>query len=176
MSLITPDFGLLVWMVLIFGIVFFILAKFGFPMITGMVDKRAERINESIAKAKEAEDSLASLAEQQKKMLEEARAEQGRILKEAAEARDKIVSSAKQEAQDEAAKILEHAAVEIEARKEAALSDVRAQVAAVSLAVAEKILRSQISSDEGQKAFIDRLLDEAAEAAQATEASSQKKD
>ena len=109
MSLITPDFGLLVWMVLIFGIVFFILAKFGFPMITGMVDKRAERIGDSISKAREAEEKLAALAQEQEKMIEQTRLEQGRILKEAAEARDAMVAQAKEQAAEEASKILEKA-------------------------------------------------------------------
>ena len=62
MSLVTPDFGLLVWMTLIFAIVFFVLAKWGFPAITGMVDKRSERINESIEKAREAEKMLSEMA------------------------------------------------------------------------------------------------------------------
>ena len=73
MSLITPDFGLLVWMTLIFGIVFFVLAKWGFPMITDSVQKRADRINESIAKAREAEEKLRNLASEQEALVEKAR-------------------------------------------------------------------------------------------------------
>ena len=91
MSLITPDFGLIVWMTLIFGIVFFILAKWGFPMITDSVQKRADRINASIKAAKEAEEKLRNLAAEQSEMIEEARKEQARILKEAAASRDMIV-------------------------------------------------------------------------------------
>ena len=87
MSLITPDFGLLVWMTLIFGIVFFVLAKWGFPMITGSVEKRAQRIGDSIKAAKEAEEKLRNLAEEQSRMIEETRQEQSRILKEAAASR-----------------------------------------------------------------------------------------
>ena len=95
MSLITPDFGLIVWMTLIFGIVFFILAKWGFPMITDSVQKRADRINASIKAAKEAEEKLRNLAAEQSEMIEEARKEQARILKEAAASRDMIVEQAK---------------------------------------------------------------------------------
>ena len=76
MSLITPDFGLLFWMTLIFGIVFFLLAKFGFPVITGMVDKRRERIEKSIAAAAEAEEKLASLSQEHARMVEQTRLEQ----------------------------------------------------------------------------------------------------
>ena len=121
MSLVTPDFGLLFWMTLIFAIVFFVLAKWGFPAITGMVDKRSERINESIEKAREAEKMLSEMSERQAAMLEETRAEQGRILREAAQARDAMVGQAKQQAQDEAAKILDHARTQIAAEKETAL-------------------------------------------------------
>ena len=88
MSLITPDFGLIFWMVIIFGVLFFILTKFGFPIITGMVDKRAERITESIRKADEAEAKLAGLADEQQALIARARLEQSRILKEAAETRE----------------------------------------------------------------------------------------
>ena len=88
MSLITPDFGLLFWMVLIFGIVFFVLAKFGFPVITSMVQKRSDHIAESLRKAQEAQDKLEGLAAEQTKMIEQTRLEQKRILKEASQARD----------------------------------------------------------------------------------------
>lgn len=102
MSLITPDFGLLFWMTLIFGIVFFVLAKFGFPAITGMVEKRSGKIEDSLRKADEAEKKLASIAREQERLLEEAHLEQSRILKEASEAREKIISTAREEASREA--------------------------------------------------------------------------
>ena len=161
MSLITPDFGLLFWMVLIFGIVFLILAKFGFPMITGMVDKRRERIDESIAKAKEAEERLASLSEEQARMIEQTRLEQNRILGEATEARDRIVAQAREQASEEAAKIIEHAKVEIAAERESALRDIRRQVAVLSVNVAEKLVRKELDTDAGQMELIDKLVDEA---------------
>ena len=160
MSLITPDFGLLFWMTLIFGIVFFILAKFGFPMITGMVDKRRERIEDSITKAKEAEERLASLADEQARMIEQTRLEQNRILNEAAEARDRIVAQAKEQATEEASKIIDHAKVEIAAERETALRDIRRQVAILSVNVAEKIVRKDLGTDAGQMELIDKLVDE----------------
>ena len=160
MSPVTPDFGLLFWMTLIFAIVFFVLAKWGFPAITGMVDKRSERINESIAKAKEAEKMLAEMAERQAAMLEETRAEQGRILREAAQARDAMVGQAKQQAQDEAAKILDHARTQIAAEKETALKEIRCQVAALSVDVAEKILRDKLADTKTQVDLVTRMMDE----------------
>ena len=160
MSLITPDFGLLVWMTLIFGIVFFVLAKWGFPMITGSVEKRAQRINDSIKAAKEAEERLRNLAEEQSRMIEETRQEQSRILKEAAASRDSIVEQAKVQAREEATRILDHARTQIAAEKESALRDVRKEVAMLSVSVAEKVLKKSLSDVDGQSALVDRLVDE----------------
>lgn len=148
-------------MTLIFGIVFFLLAKFGFPVITGMVDKRQERIEKSIAAAAEAEEKLASLSQEHARMMEQTRLEQGRILQEAAEARDRIVAQAKQQASDEASKILEKAKLEIAAERESALKDIRKQVALLSVNVAEKIVRKDISTEAGQIDLIERLVEEA---------------
>lgn len=160
MSLITPDFGLLVWMTLIFGIVFFVLAKWGFPMITGSVEKRAARIGDSIKAAKEAEEKLRNLAEEQSRMIEETRQEQSRILKEAAAARDNIVEQAKVQAREEASRILDQARTQIAAEKESALRDVRKEVALLSVSVAEKVLKASLSDGAEQSALVDRLVDE----------------
>jgi ATP synthase, F0 subunit b len=162
MSLITPDFGLLFWMTLIFGIVFFILAKWGFPMITTSVRERAEKINNAIKDAKEAEERLRSLSEEQSRMIEEARKEQTRILKEAVASKDKIVQDAKVQAQDEAAKLLEQARGQIAAEKESALRDIRKEIALLSVGVAEKVLRKDFEQDAAQTEFVARLVEEAA--------------
>lgn len=160
MSLITPDFGLLVWMTLIFGIVFFVLAKWGFPMITDSIQKRADRINESIRQAKEAEERLRNLASEQAAIIEEASKEQTRILKEAASARDKIIEQAKAQAHDEASKILDQARVQIAAEKESAMRDVRKEVALLSVSVAEKILRKDLDSEKNSSELVSRFVDE----------------
>ena len=160
MSLVTPDFGLLFWMTLIFAIVFFLLAKWGFPAITGMVEKRADRIEESIEKARKAENLLAEMAERNAAMIEETRTEQSRILRDAAQARDAIVSQAKQQAQEEASKIMKHARTQIAAEKESALMDIRSQVASLSVDVAEKILREKLSDNKTQMDLINRMVDE----------------
>lgn len=162
MSLITPDFGLLVWMTLIFGIVFFVLAKWGFPMITGSVEKRAARIGDSIKAAKEAEEKLRNLAEEQSRMIEETRQEQSRILKEAAASRDSIVEQAKVQAREEASRILDQARTQIAAEKESALRDVRKEVALLSVSVAEKVLKKSLSEGAEQAGLVDRLVDEVA--------------
>ena len=164
MSLLTPDFGLLFWMVVIFGIVFFLLAKFGFPVITKAVQTRSDHIADSLKAADEAQARLAGLADEQAKMIEETRLEQSRILKEASESREKIIAQAKEDAAAEAGKLLDHAKVEIAAERESAIRDIRRQVAMISVEVAEKIVRKDLEGDEGQQGLIDRMVDEAAQA------------
>ena len=164
MSLITPDFGLLFWMVVIFGIVFFLLAKFGFPVITKAVQTRSDHIADSLKAADEAQARLAGLAQEQAKMIEETRLEQSRILKEASESRERIIAQAKEEAAAEAAKLLDHAKVEIAAERESAIRDIRRQVAMISVEVAEKIVRKDLDAAADQLSLIDRMVDEASQA------------
>ena len=160
MNLVTPDTGLLFWMVVIFGIVFFLLAKFGFPIITSMVDKRNAAIKRSLKDAREIEIRMAGMMQEHAQMLEDARKEQTDILRDAAEARKKIIADAKAQAKEEAEKILSDARTEIEVEKEAAIRAVRSEVALLSVSIAEKILRKELSLDGEQQAYIDRLVDE----------------
>lgn len=164
MSLITPDFGLLFWMTLIFGIVFFILAKFGFPVLTDMVRKRQERIEKSLEDAREIEARMATWKVEQAKMVEETRKQQAVILKEATETKARIVADAKAQAKAEADKLLAEAKTQIAAEKESALRDVRKEIALLSVQVAEKVLRNELSEEGSQRALIDKLVDEASEA------------
>ena len=163
MSLITPDFGLLFWMTLIFGIVFFILAKFGFPVLTDMVRKRQERIEKSLQDAREIEARMLTWKEEQAQMVEKTRREQSAILKEATETKARIVADAKAQARAEADKILAEAKLQIAAEKESALRDVRREVALLGVQVAEKVLRHELSDESSQRAFLDQLVDEATE-------------
>ena len=160
MSLITPDFGLLVWMTLIFAIVFFILAKFGFPAITSMVDKRSARIEDALKKADEAQKRLSSLAQEHDALIEKTKLEQSRMLKEASQAGERIIASANQQAQEEAAKIMEHAKMEIQAERESAMRDICSQVSMLSLDVAEKVIRKSLEKDEEQVSLVERLIKE----------------
>ncbi len=164
MNLVTPDFGLLFWMVVIFGLVFFLLAKFGFPIITDMVDKRNAKIAQSLKDADEIEARMASWKQEQAQMMEDVRREQSTILREATETKAKIVADAKAQAKAEADKILAEAKQQIAAEKESALRDVRKEVALLSVQVAEKVLRQELKDEGSQRAFIDKLVDEASEA------------
>lgn len=160
MSLVTPDFGLLVWMTVIFAIVFFILAKFGFPIITGMVNKRSDYIGQSLKAAHEAEEKLSSLETEQKRLIDEARREQSRILNEAVANGDRLVDEAREKARTEAAAIMEQAQRDIEAQKETALRDVRRQVAELSVDIAEKLVREHLSDDERSETLNDKMIGE----------------
>ena len=148
-------------MALIFGIVFFILAKWGFPAITGMVDKRNEHISESLRLADEAQARMSRLAEEQEKLIAETRQEQGRILKEAAQARAEILAQAKEDAKAQTAEMVSKAREQIENEREQALRDIRRQVAVLSVDVAEKVLRSKLGNDAEQQKLLARLVDEA---------------
>ena len=160
MNLVTPDAGLLFWMVVIFGLLFFLLWKFGFPVITSMVEKRNSTIEKSLKDAHEIEARMGQMVEEHARMLEEARKEQAQILREATDTRNKILATAKDEAREEAAKILAEARTQIEAEKEAALRDVRKEVAVLSVSIAEKILRKELSEDKEQREYIDRMVEE----------------
>ena len=161
MNLMLPDSGLLFWMTIIFAIVFFILAKFGFPIITGMVEKRNKRIDDALEAARTAEEALAHLSQEQERLIAEAKAEQLRILQEAAQQRDSMIAKAQEEARAEASRILEEAKARIKDEKDAALRDVRREVATLSMAIAEKVIRKELSGEEGQMELIDKMTDEA---------------
>ena len=160
MKLITPDTGLLFWMVVIFGLVFFLLWKFGFPIITQMVDARNAKIDKSLKDAREIEARMGQMAEEHARMLDETRREQAAILREASETKNRIISDAKDQARDEAGKILAEARMQIAAEKEAALSDIRKEVALLSVSIAEKILRKDLATDEAQREYIEKMVDE----------------
>jgi F-type H+-transporting ATPase subunit b len=160
MSLITPDFGLLFWMTVVFLIVLFILWKYGFPAIIKMVNGRKAYIDESLRKAHEANERLANIQKEGESILQEARERQAQILKEAQQTRDAIVEKAQEKARGEGARLLNEAKAEIESEKQNAIRDIRAQVAELSVLIAEKILKKNLDSDRKQMDMIERLLDE----------------
>ena len=162
-SILTPDIGLLFWMSLAFVVVFFILAKYGFPAIIDMVENRKKYIDESLRKAHEASERLENIQQEGETILQEAREKQAFIMKEAAETRDAIVEKAQEKARDESARLLADAKKQIEIEKQNAIRDIRSQVAELSVQIAEKVLRQRLSSDEQQMEMIDRLLDEVSE-------------
>ena len=160
MDLMLPDSGLLFWMTIIFAIVFFILAKFGFPIITSMVEKRNKRIDDALSAARVAEEALERLSQEQERILSETRTEQARMLQEAASQRDAMIARAREDARLQADALIKEAKERINEEKEAALRDVRREVALMSISIAEKVVRKEMSSEKGQKEFIDRMVAE----------------
>ncbi|MCF0179990.1 MAG: F0F1 ATP synthase subunit B [Bacteroidales bacterium] len=160
MSLLTPEIGLLFWMIVAFGVVFFVLAKFGFPIITEMIDNRKKYIDESLEAARQANEKLAKIQEESAAMLKQTQEKQSQILAEAMEMRKQIVEKAQTEATVAGQKILEEAKQQIKLEKEDAIRDIRRQVGELSIQVAEKVLRQSLSKDKDQMAMIDRMLDE----------------
>ncbi|CCY80269.1 aTP synthase subunit b [Prevotella sp. CAG:1185] len=160
MSLITPDFGLLFWMTIVFLIVLGIVGKFGFKVIVKMVNDRKDYIDSSLQKAHEANEKLANIKVESDALLQEARERQAVILKEAAATRDAIVEKAQDKAHEESNRLLTEAKVEIENQKQAAVSDIRKQVATLSVGIAEKILREKLGDEKTQMDLIERMLDE----------------
>ena len=159
-AILTPDLGLLFWMMLAFLVVFGVLAKYGFPAIVNMVDERNKYIDDSLRKAHEAQERLANIEQEGESILQEAREKQAQILKEAAETREAIVEQAQEKARQEGARLLEEARVAIEQEKKAAIADIRQQVATLSVEIAEKVLRANLKDDASQMALIDRMLDD----------------
>ncbi len=160
MSLILPDSGLLFWMTLVFIIVLAILWKWGFPSIVKMVNDRKAYIDDSLRKAHEANEKLANIQQESEELLKQARENQSKILKEATDTRDAIVAKAQDKAREEGARLIAEAKAEIETEKQNAISEVRSQVAELSVKIAEKILREKLSTGKAQNELIDKLLDE----------------
>ena len=160
MGLLTPDPGLVFWMIITFGVVFVLLAKYGFPVIITAVEDRKAYIANSLKAAREANEQLANVKLEGEKILAQAREEQNRILSEAAVTRDRIVKDAQDKAIVEGQRLMAEVKKQIETEKESAIRDIRRQVAVLSVEIAEKIMRSKLIDAKEQNALIDRMLDE----------------
>lgn len=159
-AILTPDLGLLFWMFAAFLVVFFFLAKFGFPAIIKMVEERKNFIDESLKAARMANEKLADIEAESKKLLQEAHEKQASILKEAAATRDVIIKEAKKQAETEGARLLEEARTQIQVEKENAMRDIRRQAAVLSIQIAGKIVRRQLDDNLKQEEFINGILDD----------------
>lgn len=161
MSFLLPEAGLLFWMLVAFGVVFFILYKYGFPVITSMIDERKKFIDDAVDNARIANERLAGIEQQSRQILENANAEQVKILREAVATRDNIVKEAQVKAEEVSARIIATAREQIKQEKEDALREIRAQVAELSISIAEKVIGKELADENKNNAFMDALLDEA---------------
>lgn len=160
MDLLTPDFGLLFWMVLSFSILAFILGKFGWPVIVSMIEERGNYIEESLKKADEANAALANIKADGERLMAEAKNERLEMLKEASKIKEEMISTAKTQASAEAAKIIENGKESVQLEKDNAIKEIRSQVAELSVTIAEKIIRGELKDEKSQNDMIDKLLDE----------------
>jgi ATP synthase, F0 subunit b len=160
MQLLTPSFGLIIWTLLAFLIVFFILKKFAFPAIVGGLKKREETIAEALATAEKVKIEMAQMKNENEALLAKAREERSLLLKEARETKDKIINEAKEQAKTEANKIVVEAQAAINAQKMAALTEVKNQVGKLVIEVSEKVLRRELANKESQEAHIKGLVNE----------------
>lgn len=162
MGLLQPEAGLLFWMTLAFAVVFILLAKFGFPVILRSIDSRKEFIDSSLDAAREAERKLASLRAEGDAILEEAARERTELLREAAATREQLLREARRKADEErrASGFVAAARAKAEAEREAILQDARHQVALLSIAVTEKMLRAKLDDEQAQTRLAEAMLDE----------------
>lgn len=160
MSLLTPEPGLIFWMLLSFGIVVFVLTKYGFPVILKMVEQRKNFIEESLLSARKAREELGKLQETSEALLAKTRLEQANILQETSRLQEQLIDKAREKARMESDKLIVFARRQIEAEKEEALLSLRNEVTLLSVDLAEKILRKKLGTKEDQISLIDSLMEE----------------
>jgi F-type H+-transporting ATPase subunit b len=158
MELVKPAFGLIFWMCISFGIILFILKKFAWAPILKMLNERETSIQNALDSAEKAKEEMKSLQSNNERILADARNERDQMLKDAREIREKMISEAKGIANKEGERLLQSARENIQNEKMAAITELKNQVAVLSIEIAEKILKTELSSDEKQKSLVKNLL------------------
>ena len=161
MDLVTPEFGLIFWTLITFLALLFILKKFAWKPILGAVSEREKGIRDALASAVEARKEMEDLQADNERILKEARVEREAMLKEARELKNKMIDDAKKDAKIEANKLITQAQAAIEAEKKAAIADLKSQVAQISISIAEKVVREELSNTEKQEKLVESMLDNA---------------
>lgn len=159
-SVIRPEPGLFVWTVLIFSVFWWLMSKFAFKPIQEALKERDNDIQKSLDEAKLAREEMSNLKSENEKLLAQASEERAKILKEAKAAKDAIISEAKVKAKADAQKIVLNAKNEIENLRMAAVTDLKNQIGNISIEIAEKILRKELSGSTEQEGFVKSLVDE----------------
>ena len=160
MQLVTPDIGLLFWMLVSFSIVFFLLKKFAWKPILDMLHEREYNIEQALKTVDKAREEMEKLQANNERILNEARAEREKIFREAQNMKEKIVGEAREQAVKEKDKIMNDARVSIEAEKKMAIREIRNTAAELSVQIAEKLLRHELSNDQMQKNLVDQMIRE----------------
>ncbi len=160
MELFTPDFGLVFWMFVAFGVLFLVLWRFAWPIILKTVDSRADLIDKGVEYAQEAKEQLDNARQQADSFLNEARRQQADMLREADRMKTQIIEQARKEAQTAAAKEMEIARIQIQQQQKEAQQQFRNQVSNFAFDIAGKIIGQQMSADKAQEQFVDKMLDQ----------------
>ena len=160
MELVTPDIGLVFWTTLAFALLLFLLAKFAWKPIMGAITERERTIEDALLKAEAAKEEMARMTSENEQLLKDTRAERDLILREARHMKDQIVHEAKEAAQAEGERMIEKARIEINSEKAIAMASVKAQVAELSIEIAEKVLRKEFENKTEQDELVADLLRE----------------
>ncbi|WP_159522120.1 F0F1 ATP synthase subunit B [Sunxiuqinia indica] len=158
MGFVTPDYGTLFWMLIVFGIVLFILKKFAWKPILSALKDRENSIANALSSADKAREEVKDLKADHEKIIAEAKREKSAILKEAKEVKDKLLVEAKEQAASEGQKIIEAARQQIEIEKNAAISEMKKQIVDLSVLVAEKIIQKELKNKDTQEGMVEDLL------------------
>ena len=161
MEIIKPAIGLVFWMVLSFSIVLFILAKFAWKPILKIIKDREHSIADALEQADRAREKLALMKIENERMINEVKIERDKVLRQAKEAAGNIISEAREKAKEEAAKVVKNSREAIQNEKQAAIIELKNQVASLSIEIAEKILKNELTDPMKQKLLINKLVENA---------------
>lgn len=159
MELFTPDFGLIFWMFVAFGILFLVLAKWGWPIILKGLEQRADAIDKGVEYAREAKEQLDHAREQADTVMVDARRRQAEILQEADRMKSQIIDEARNAAQIEARKVMDAAKVSIEQERKQAEQQFRDEVSTFALEIAEKVTRKSMDNPTAARRLVNELMD-----------------
>ena len=160
MELFTPDYGLIFWMFIAFGVLFLILWKFAWPVILKSVDQRADLIDKGVEYAQEAKIQLDNARSEAEEYLNTARKEQAQILRDADKMKTQIIEQARVAAQTEAQKVMDNAKLQIQQQQKEAQQQFRNQVSEFAIQIVGKIVKNQMKDDEAQNKLVDSMLDQ----------------
>jgi F-type H+-transporting ATPase subunit b len=152
--------GLFFWQAVILVVLILLLVKFAWRPIMTSISAREEGIANALASAEAARKEMQNLQADNQRILQEARAERDAMIKEAREIKEKMIADAKTEAQVQGEKLIEQAKATINSEKNAAMAELKAQVSGLSLEIAEKILKQELSNNQAQTALVEKMLDD----------------
>jgi len=161
MDLITPGLGLVFWTALTFLFLLVILRKFAWKPILGAVNVREEGIQQALLSAENARKEMENIKADNERILKEARAEREAMLKDAREIKNKMISDAKEQAQEQSNKMIEQAQAAIESEKKSAMNELKNHVAGMSIDIAEKVVRAELSNRDKQLQLVESMLSDA---------------